>query len=309
MLDKATRQMLINEDAKSGEVVFRYLVGDEILSGEENAERYVIDFQQRNIITVQEYQSAFEYIQSKVLSSRKKAADKGRDNAGNMRSHHKHFLERWWKLAWDRADMIQSFSVLHGRIIVCSRVTKRPVFVFISTFIRPGDALQVFSFDDDYSFGILQSAAHWLWFTTKCSKLTERSRYTPDSVFDTFPWPQTPNGKQIEAVANAGREVCRVRSEALATMTGGLRAVYRTLELPGANPLKVAHAKLDAAVLAAYGFSAKGDILAQLLELNRTVSNRTVSNRILQDASVTPLGIPPSYQKPDSLISTDCISP
>jgi hypothetical protein len=33
----------------------------------------------------------------------------------------------------------------------------------------------------------------------------------------------------------------------------------RTLELPGANPLKDAHAALDAAVLAAYGFSAKKD--------------------------------------------------
>jgi molybdate transport system regulatory protein len=57
-------------------------------------------------------------------------------------------------------------------------------------------------------------------------------------------------------------------------MKGGLRALYRTLELPGANPLKDAHAALDAAVLAAYGFSAKKDLLAQLLELNLAVAQR-----------------------------------
>ena len=101
-----------------------------------------------------------------------------------------------------------------------------------------------------------------------------RTRYTPESVFDTFPWPQTPTPKQIDAVAAAGREVRRIRAEALAKMKGGLRALYRTLELPGANPLKDAHAALDAAVLAAYGFDPKRDLLAQLLALNLAVAQR-----------------------------------
>ena len=55
---------------------------------------------------------------------------------------------------------------------------------------------------------------------------------------------------------------------------GGLQAVYRTLELPGKNPLKDAHAAPDAAVLAAYGFSPKADLLAQILELNLAVAAR-----------------------------------
>jgi hypothetical protein len=46
---------------------------------------------------------------------------------------------------------------------------------------------------------------------------------------------------------------------ALQQIDGGLRALYRTLELPGKNPLKDAHAALDAAVLAAYGFDAEKD--------------------------------------------------
>ena len=95
-----------------------------------------------------------------------------------------------------------------------------------------------------------------------------------------------------------------MRAEALAKITGGLRAVYRTLELPGANPLKDAHATLDAAVLAAYGFSPKTDLLAQLLDLNHTVADRLSRNE-----AVTSPGIPPSYPKPETLITADCISP
>jgi hypothetical protein len=87
-------------------------------------------------------------------------------------------------------------------------------------------------------------------------------------------------------------------------MKGCLRPLYRTLELPGANPLKDAHAALDAVVLAAYGFSAKKDLLAQLLELNLSLAQR------LQEAEpVTPPGIPAGFPNPATLISDDCIRP
>lgn len=82
--------------------------------------------------------------------------------------------------------MIEKIESL-PRYIVCSRVTKRSIFEFVSFDIRPNDALQVFSLADDYSFGILQSGIHWLWFTEKCSSLKGDSRYTSESVFNTFP--------------------------------------------------------------------------------------------------------------------------
>ena len=44
------------------------------------------------------------------------------------------------------------------------------------------------------------------------------------------------------------------------------------IKLPSANPLQDAHAALNTAVLTAYGFSAKKDLLAQLLALNQEVA-------------------------------------
>jgi hypothetical protein len=80
--------------------------------------------------------------------------------------------------------------------------------------------------------------------------------------------------------------------------------VYRTLELPGKNPLKDAHAALDAAVLAAYGFSLRKDLLGQILDLNLDVAAR-----IDRGEPVTSPGIPPAYPKPKKLITDDCIQP
>ena len=95
-----------------------------------------------------------------------------------------------------------------------------------------------------------------------------------------------------------------MRDEALAKIKGGLRAVYRTLELPGKNPLKDAHAALDAAVLKAYGFSPKQDLLAQLLDLNLQVARR-----IDAGDTVTAPGMPPDYPEASRLITSDCIRP
>jgi hypothetical protein len=140
-----------------------------------------------------------------------------------------------------------------------------------------------------------------------------------------FPLPQAATVKQIDAVAAAAREVRRVRAEALRNLKGGLRALYRTLELPGANPLKDAHAALDEAVLApwssiggensatrsdystgraAYGFSAKKDLLAQLLALNQQVAAK-----IEKGEPVTAPGVPKNYPDAKRLVTEDCIRP
>ncbi|MGO8745354.1 MAG: DNA methyltransferase [Thermoguttaceae bacterium] len=297
VLSPAERYELIATHRVSSDVIYPYLIGREIVTGLGQPERFVIDFGQMSILDANRYSAAFAHVQKSVLPDIQRRAEKEHKSE----TAHKDQIQRWW-LHWrPRHEFIRRISGL-GRYLVCSRVTKRPIFVFVDHGIRPGDALQCFAFADDYSFGILQSDCHWLWFTTKCSKLKSDFRYTPESVFDTFPWPQSPTEKQIDAVAEAGRDVRRIRSDALTKIHGGLRAVYRTLELPGRNPLKEAHAALDAAVLAAYGFSLKKDLLGQILTLNLGVACR-----LDVDAPVTSPGIPPSHTDPGRLITNDCV--
>jgi hypothetical protein len=82
----------------------------------------------------------------------------------------------------------------------------------------------------------------------------------------------------------------------------GLKEAGATLELPGTNPLRDAHAALDTAVLTAYGFNPKRDLLAQLLALNQQVAAK-----IENGESVTAPGVPKNYLDPKKLVTDDCI--
>ena len=53
-----------------------------------------------------------------------------------------------------------------------------------------------------------------------------------------------------------------------------LRDLYRTLETPGANRLRDAHAALDSTVRAAYGMKDEEDTLAFLLRLNLELAGK-----------------------------------
>jgi len=300
VLKPAEARTIIQRDPGSAEVIHPFLIGRDLVSGDGTPSRSVIDLSGRTLLSAQAYKGAIEHLQAHVLPKIEAKTKTETDSVVKARQDH---LNRWWEMWCPRPGMLGALSKL-PRYIVCSDTTKRPIFEFVDCSIWPDHKVRVFAFADDYSFGIMQSYAHWLWFVTKCSKLTERFNYTSRTVFDTFPWPQTPSGAQIEAVAAAGREVRRIRAEALPKMKGGLRALYRTLELPGANPLKEAHAALDVAVLAAFGFSPKADLLAGLLTLNREVAAR-----VERAQAVTAPGIPPNFPNPKQLITDDCIRP
>jgi hypothetical protein len=76
-------------------------------------------------------------------NSPKRAKTRARTRIGFKLGGSTSVVARKW---WHRPDK--------SRYVVCSDVTLRPVFAFISTEIRPDYKLQCFSFGDDYSFGI-----------------------------------------------------------------------------------------------------------------------------------------------------------
>lgn len=302
VLTPADAAGLLKADKRNRVVVHPFLIGAEMLT-DGVPQRWVIDFQKMPIIEAQRYDAPFKWVQERVLPHIAGLARAEREETSKKVGQDQQWLKTWWQHFRCRKELIDAIGRL-PRYLACCEVTKRPIFCFVDPDIRPDHTLEAFVLSDDFSFGILQSSVHWLWFTTKCSKLTERFRYTPESVFDTFPWPQEPSAKEVLAVAEAGREVRRIRADALDKLKGGLRALYRTLELPGANPLKDAHVALDAAVLAAYGFSPKKDILTQILELNLDVAARIEAGK-----SVTAPGVPFGYPEPGRLITDDCIRP
>ena len=170
------------------------------------------------------------------------------------------------------------------------------------------DRIQAFIFDDDYTFGILHSVLHCEWWKLgggRRGTLNYGAEYVA-KLFETFPFPQQPDPAKVKTVALAGRALHEFRRQRMATDESKLtlRDMYRTLEQPGANPLRDLHKALDEAVLAAYGFDPDADILEQLLALNFEVADRIEAGE-----PVTAPGIPPDYPDPTELVSDGCIQP
>jgi len=310
LLPASKAREILADNPDWNDVLFPFQTANDMLSTADSLpKRYVIDFSNHDVLSARQFGELFERLKENVLPERIKAAKREEVRNSDLPSgrrgnqHHANFLKYWWKLSYDRADLMKTLSRL-DRYVVCGRVTKRPIFSFISTNIHPNDALAVFPFDDDYSFGVLSSEAHWIWFVARCSKHNGRPRYTSDTVFDTFPWPQSPTRKQIEVVAKESVALRQLRREVMAKMDWSLRDLYRTLEEPGANPLRDAQAKLDAAVRAAYGMPKSADILAFLLALNQICAGKEAAGE-----AITSPGLPLPLDEHGEFITEDCIQP
>jgi len=252
------------------------------------------------------YEKAFQYLKKEVFPTIKSKADEENLKTNKITGPRQTHFRRWWKYWRDRPELIQRIQTI-PRYIVCGQVTKRPIFEFISSRIRPNAALMVFPLADDYSFGILQSDFHWQWFTNRCSTLTARFRYTSESVFDTFPFPQTPTLEQVQQVAQTAVHLRQIRREIMTKNQWSLRELYRHLTdnpaHPEIQPVRQAQEQLDHAVRLAYGMTSQGDRLEFLLNLNFQVTAKEAKGE-----KVMAPGLPDFVTDPAPFISLDCVA-
>ena len=212
----------------------------------------------------------------------------------------------WWRHVEPRPGMWKELDGL-SRYIATPMVAKHRLFVWCDTRVCPDHQLIVIARDDDTTFGILHSRFHELWSLRLGTSLTDRPRYTLTTTFQTFPFPEglTPDIPASEyahdpraiAIAEATRRLVELRDrwlnppewvewvdepmagypkQPVPTAAAPLRELgRRTLtNLYNRRPqwLMDAHAKLDGAVAAAYGWPKNISdecMLDNLLKLNR----------------------------------------
>jgi len=217
-----------------------------------------IDFGVMPIGEAAQYEKPFEYVKANVLPVR----ETRRDDYRGM----------WWQYARPRPEMR---TALRGkrRYIATPGVSKHRLFVWVSPEVLCNQGTLVFARDDDAFFGILHSRFHEVWARAQGTQLREAAsgcRYTPTTSFETFPRPV-----ETKAIAEAARDLV-VKRDRWLNPEGASAAELRqrTLtKLYNARPTWLAdcHARLDAAVAAAYGWPADlsdDAILERLLALN-----------------------------------------
>ena len=163
-----------------------------------------------------------------------------------------------------------------SRFGTSSRVGKRLILIWSESNWRPSDACNVFAFDDDYSFGVCTSRLHDVWARANGSTLKGDLRYTPSTVFETFPFPR-PDDRQRERIASAAKSIIPLRRAACDAISAGLTKVYNLMDDGGFVELKAAHRELDLAVADAYGWDSimlddSARLLDALFDLNAQCS-------------------------------------
>jgi len=312
LLSKVEGIKLLKQHPEYKDVLKPFLTGDEFVSNiNAQPERFVIDFSSMDIIRASVHKELFKIVEEKVLPERKSRAEKQeevnknllKENAkAKVNKHHINFYNKWWQLGYGRKDLFEEL-LNKKRYITTPEYSKRPIYDFISTEINPNAKLIVFCYEDDYSFGVIQSSLHWKWLVEKGSTLGhDTCNYTTNTVWDTFPWPQKPTDAQIKKVAIASKAFRGARNKTMKENKMSLRDLYRLLEQPGKNPIKDLHTNLDKAVMEAYGFNEKEDLLAQLLALNLQVAQNEKEGKPVQAP-----GLPAFVKNKEEYVSDDCV--
>ncbi len=116
--------------------------------------------------------------------------------------------------------------------------------------------------------GVLTSSVHRTWVKAQSSTLEDRTRYTHNTCFETFPFPQSPSVALINQIRDAATELHEFRSNLMERRQWGITRLYNEYFHEPSSQLAKLHAQLDALVLKAYGFGKDDDLLERLLMLN-----------------------------------------
>jgi hypothetical protein len=170
----------IKADPKNQEVLKLFSMGAN-LAQEVNGkpERWIIDFNDMPVEDASDYKLPFNHVKSTVKPER----DQNRREVTKL---------NWWKYGEKRPAMRKAIASLSCCFAV-PEVSKWAMFIpFPKNWLAGNNAHPVTS-DDFYILGILTSNVHRTWVKAQSSTLKGDTRYTHNTCFETFPFPQNPS--------------------------------------------------------------------------------------------------------------------
>ena len=207
---------IIKSDSRYKNVVFPYLNGQDVNSEiDQRATRCVIYFDEMEMNEAADYQLVFSIVQKKVLPERIK-----KDLAKYPR-----MVNEWWKFWMNRKELMK--AVKHNkRVLVTARVSKMVAFSFVENNQIFDEKLVVFSSESFSNFSILSSVMHTEWAWKYCTTLESRFNYTPNTIYDTFPFPQNLIEKYEQNLENIGEAYHEFRRLLMLGIQSGLTKIY-----------------------------------------------------------------------------------
>ncbi|WP_199249857.1 DNA methyltransferase [[Phormidium] sp. ETS-05] len=249
-------QEWIKADAKNQEVLKLLSSGSDLTDNPQGTPtRWIIDFNDMSLEAASDYPLPFAWVKAHVKPER----DKNRRDVTRV---------NWWKFGEKRPAMRLALDRVKLYFTV-SRVSKWFIFLPAQINWLPGDSTTVVASDDFYLLGILTSQVHRLWVMAQSSTLKGDTRYTHNSCFETFPFPQRVAAELVGDIREAMQNLHQYRTAQMAAKQWGITQLYNNFYDEPSSELFKLHQKLDKLVLRAYGWTPEDDILGKLLELNR----------------------------------------
>lgn len=235
---------LIEKNPRNQERIFPYIGGEEVNSSPTHAHhRYVINFGEMSELEARQYPDLMKIVEEKVYPERK-------TKPGS-------YSKQWWLFGRRNQAGQKAIAECDRVLVTNAQASKHHTLIFYSPNVVFANSLNIFPYEDDATFAVLQSSAHEVWARFFSSSLEDRLRYNPSDCFETFPFPE--NWETDTNLEATGKRYYEFRAKLMVLNDEGLTDTYNRFHDPNEfDPdilqLRQLHEECDRAVLAAYGW-------------------------------------------------------
>ena len=260
-VEEETARAWIEQDRRNAEVVKPFSMGTNLAKNPMGKpDRWIIDFADMSLEEIEAFPLPYRQVAELVKPER-------------QNNREQVMREKWWRFKRTNAAMREALAPL-VRFFAVPEVSKWAIFVPCQPNWLCGNKNKAVATDDFYVLGILTSGTHRSWMHAQKGTLEDRTAYTHDTCFETFPFPQQLTAKQAEAIRQQMITLNNYRNTWMVEHQKGITGLYNRYFDEPASKLRQLHDGLDALVLKAYGWKRDEDILANLLDLNLELAAR-----------------------------------
>jgi hypothetical protein len=222
--------------------------------------RWIVDFNDLPIEKADAYELPFAHTRESVRPER-------------LASPNKDLHVTWW-LHWRARPAMRKALDRAGGAFVLPCHSKWVIPLVLHSNSLANNSTTLIAGTDFYLFAFITSSTHRIWINAKKSTLEDRTRYTPTTCFETFPFPQIVAPELVQKIREAMTTLNDYRNEVMVAKNWGITDLYNAYFHEPASQLAKHHQALDALVLKAYDWKASEDILRNLLDLNLELAER-----------------------------------
>lgn len=222
--------------------------------------RWIIDFQNMPLEEITDYDLPFQHLKIHVKPER----ENNREAV---------LREKWWRFKRTNEAMRKALR----KLSICFLIPCHSKwFIPLPSPIQylPNNSITVIASDDYYILGILTSNIHRLWVKAQSSTLGETLRYTHNTCFETFPFPQTPSKTDVKRIRETVIKLHEYRSKEMEKKGWRITQMYNQYFNGFASKLYQFYQELDQLVMSAYNFQESDEILEKLLQLNNECAEK-----------------------------------